>query len=132
MKFPSRTPRVASVFVAMGCVASANCAEPEPAREIEAVMEEVIVEAPFDVRLQLPQESAVQNMIARIRLQEESVRAADLARANQSPVTTILDLTRYSPIKAGASENRVDTFFFENAMRGDLNPRERDPLALGR
>ncbi len=122
-----RTTMALLICAGCGVLTSAGAEQ-----ELEAVMEEVIVEAPFDVRLQLPQESAVQNMIERIRLRTESERAAELAIANRSPITTILDLTRYSPIKAGASEDRVDTFFLENALRADLNPRERDPLALGR
>lgn len=95
-------------------------------------IEEIIIEAPFDVRLELPQQSAVAEMIARIRLRTEEERLADLAKIDRNPVTRLLDLTRYSPIPLGASEDRIDTFFFSNALRLDLNPRNDDPLALGR
>lgn len=93
-------------------------------------LEEIIVEEPFDVRLQLPQPSAVNQIIARLRLHHESLRAADLEVAHRHPLTRVLDLTRYSPVPLGASEDRIDTFFISNAMRPDLNPREEDPLEL--
>ncbi len=98
----------------------------------EAVMEEVIVEAPFDVRLQLANESHVQIMIDRLTLKAETQRPLDLKIANRNPVTALLDLTKYSPIPLGGSDSRVDTFFLENFMRADLNPRIEDPLALRR
>ena len=94
----------------------------------EAVLEEVIVEAPFDVRLEAPRESAVQIMIERLQLRAETERALELQVANRSPLATLLELTKYSPIPLGSSESRVDTFFLENSMRADLNPRERDQL----
>ena len=94
----------------------------------EAVMEEVIVEAPFDVRLELPRESAVQIMIDRLQLRAETQRALDLQIANRTPLATLLDLTKYSPLPLGSSENRGDTFFLQNDMRADLNPSERNPL----
>lgn len=97
-----------------------------------AIMEEIIVEAPFDVRLQSPNEAAVQIMIERLRLRSENERAAELKIAHRDPVSRVLDLTRYSPISLGASENRVDTFFLQNALRPDLNPRNDDPLSLQR
>jgi hypothetical protein len=91
-------------------------------------MEEVIVEAPFDVRLEPPRESAVQIMIERLQLRAETQRAVELQIANRTPLATLLELTKYSPIPLGSSERRVDTFFLENSMRADLNPSARDPL----
>ena len=94
----------------------------------EAVLEEVRVEATFDLRLEPPTESAVKIMIARLELRAETQRALELEVANKSPLATLLDLTRYSPIQLGASENHVDTFFLQNHMRADLNPSKRNPL----
>jgi len=101
------------------------------AEEDEAVMEEITVEATFDLRLDLPtaRESAVQIMIDRLTLRAEMQRALDLQIANRTPMTTILDLTKYVPIPAfSGSSKPVDTFFQENYMRADLNPREKSPL----
>ena len=103
-----------------------------PAEEGVATMEEIIVEAPFDVRLELPKESAVQIIIECMRLRSEAERALELKIANRDPLSRLLDLTKYSPIPLGASENRVDTFFLLNSMRADLNPRRDDPLSLRR
>lgn len=100
------------------------------AEEGVAIMEEIIVEEPFDVRLQLPKESAVQIMIERMRLQSETERALELKITNRDPISRLLDLTKYSPIPLGASEGRVDTFFLQNSLRPDLNPRNDDPLSL--
>lgn len=107
-------------------------APPLVAQEDVAIMEEIIVEAPFDVRLDPPQQSAVQIMIERMRLRSETERALELKIANRDPISRLLDLTKYSPIPLGASENRVDTFFLQNALRVDLNPRHDDPLSLRR
>ena len=106
--------------------------QPLAAQEDVATMEEIIVEAPFDLRLQPPKESAVQIMIERLRLRSETAHALDLKIANRDPVSRILDLTRYSPIPLGASEDRVDSFFMQNALRAELNPRKDDPLSLRR
>lgn len=106
-------------------------ARPASAEEDIPIMEEIIVEEPFDVRLELPSESSVQIMIERMRLRDEAERIEELKIANRNPVTRVLDLTKYSPIPLGASEDRIDTFFFQNALRPDLNPGKDDPLALG-
>ncbi len=95
-------------------------------------VEEIIVDEPFDVRLQLPEESSVQIMIERMRLRLETERAEELKIAHRNAVTRLLDLTKYSPIPLGASEDRVDAFFLQNALRPDLNPRNDDPLSLRR
>jgi hypothetical protein len=94
----------------------------------EAVMEEVIVEAPFDLRLQLPKDSNVRIMIERLTLKADTERALELQIANRTPINTLLDLTKYSPIPLGGSDPRVDTFFLQNYMRADLNPSKRNPL----
>ncbi len=99
--------------------------------EEELLLEGIVVEAPFDLRLELPQESAVQIMIERMNLRAETLRTAELEIANRNPVTALLDLTKYSPIPIGGSGSKVDTFFLENHMRPDLNPRDKDPLGLG-
>ncbi|MEP6821508.1 MAG: hypothetical protein ABI946_04080 [Chthoniobacterales bacterium] len=108
-------------------------APPLPAQEDVAEMEEIIVEEPFDVRLQLPKDSSVQIMIERMRLRLENERAEELKIANRNTVTRVLDLTEYSPIKFGAALKPGDDFrFLDNYMRADLNPRNDDPLSLRR
>ena len=114
-----------SFFVA---AATAGVLAAPPIFAQEATLEEVIVEAPFDVRLELPRESTVQTMIARLRLQAENERALDLQIANRTPISTVLDLTRFIPIPLGSSDDRVDTFFLQNSVRADLNPRKNNPL----
>lgn len=94
----------------------------------EAVLEEVRVEATFDLKLEPPRESAVQIMTERLTLRAEQQHALELQIANRTLLATLLDLTKYSPIPLGGSENRVDTFFLQNHMRADLNPPERNPL----
>ena len=91
-------------------------------------MEEIIVEAPFDVRLTLPRESDVQTMIDRLTLRAQTQRTFELQIANRTPISTLLDLTKYSPIPLGGSDNRVDTFFLQNYMRADLNSPDRSGL----
>jgi hypothetical protein len=117
----SRPLRTCAILLTL----SAHTAFPQ-----EAVMEEVRVEATFDLKLEPPRESAVQMMIERLTLRAETQRALELQIANRSPLATLFDLTKYSPISLGASENRVDTFFLQNYMRADLNPSERNPLFL--
>lgn len=102
------------------------------AQEDVAIMDEIIVEAPFDVRLELPKESTVKFMIERMQLRAETERALEMKIANRDPISRLLELTKYSPIPLGASESRIDTFFLQNALRADLNPRTDDPLALRR
>ncbi|MCA1658363.1 MAG: hypothetical protein LC627_03580 [Verrucomicrobiaceae bacterium] len=94
----------------------------------EITIEEVRVESVFISPLELPSREAVDQLIERLRLQEESARELELRAANQSSVTALLELTRYSPINLGASEPRADTFMQPNYMRADLNPRETNPL----
>ena len=104
-------------------VVSARTAFPQ-----EAVLEEVRVEAAFDLKLEPPRESAVKIMIERLELRAETQRALELQVANRTPLGTLLDLTKYCPIPLGASESRVDTFFLQNYMRPDLNPSKDNPL----
>lgn len=94
----------------------------------EIVLEEVRVEASFDLKLEPPRQSDVETLIERLTLRAESRRALDLKIANRTPLSTLLDLTKYSPIPLGGSENRVDTFFMQNEMRADLNPRKTSGL----
>ena len=74
------------------------------AEEEVAVMEEVIVEAPFDVRLEMPKQSQVQIMIERLQLKAETERALELQITNRSPLTTLLDLTRLIPFRSGGRQ----------------------------
>ena len=98
----------------------------------EAVMEEIVIEESLDLRLESPRESTVQIMIDRLTLRAETQRALELQIANRTPLNVLLDLTKYSPIPLGASENRVDIFFLQNSLRADLNPRDDDVLSLRR
>ncbi len=91
-------------------------------------MEEVRVEASVDLRLEPPRESAVQSLMERLTLRDDLQRASELQVANRSAVSTLLDLTKYSPIQLGSSEDRLDTFFLSNVMRADLNPSHENPL----
>ena len=108
--------------------------EVAPENTQEAVMEEIVVEAPFDIRLDLssPSPTAVQIMIDRLTLRAETQRALEMQIANRNPLNTLLDLTKYSPIPLGASENRIDSFFLQSYLRADPNPRTEDPLSLRR
>ncbi|MEP6809843.1 MAG: hypothetical protein ABI992_06340, partial [Chthoniobacterales bacterium] len=109
-------------FFVIACAVAAASASLRGQDDV-AVLDGIVVEAPFDVRLELPQQSVVQIMIARLQLRGEAERTRDLEIANRNPVTRLLDLTKYSPISVGASEDRIDTFFLENRLRADLNPR---------
>src|SRR4051794_17771783 len=90
----------------------------------EAVLEEIKVETTLLSDFELRQEKAIEQVIGRLQLRAEAQRSMELEIANRTPLTNILNLTRYSPIPLGGSDNRVDTFFLENYMRPDLNPRE--------
>jgi hypothetical protein len=71
----------------------------------------------------------LQKFVERLRLDDALKRTAELDEANKSSATKLLDLTRYSPLSLGASDPRIDTFFQQNYMRADLNPRDdRNPL----
>jgi len=94
----------------------------------EVVLEEVRVEATFEFKLKRARESAMQELIERLALRTETQRALELEVANRTPIGTLLDLTRYSPIPLGGSDNRVDTFFLTNDMRPGLNPSEHNAL----
>lgn len=118
----SRTARFLAISAAIVCALNAARAEEE------AVMEEVIVEAPFDVRLQLPKDSQVQIAIDRLTVKAQAERAAALEIANRTPLNTLLDLTKYSPIPLGGSDPRIDPFTLQSYMRADLNPREERSL----
>ena len=94
----------------------------------EITLEEVRVEAAPESLLEIPITNELQKFVERLRLDDELARAAQLQEANKSSVTKLLDLTRYSPVSLGESDPRIDTFFRENYMRADLNPRDDNPL----
>jgi hypothetical protein len=122
--------RLSHVAIVALCASalSLQCARAEEESAV-LTLEEIVVEETIDLRLELPKESAVQIMIDRLTLQAETRRALDLEIANRTPLTTILDLTKYVPIPAfSGSSKPVDTFFLENHMRPDLNPREENAL----
>ena len=100
----------------------------------EAVMQEVRVEATFSSGLQLQrQNTAIEDLLKRLELRDAEKRELDLKEANKSGVTKVIDLLKlpaWVPFGFGASESKVDTFFQQNYMRADLNPRRSDPLAL--
>ena len=102
------------------------CASASLAQEV--VLEEVHVEATFDFNLEAPRETAIKTLIDQLALRTETQSALELEVANRSTLGTLLNLTKYSPISLGASDNRVDTFFLGNYMRPDLNPSAHNPL----
>jgi glutamyl-tRNA reductase len=108
------------LLAAFACVAHAQ----------ELVLEEIVIEGEFQATLELQQNRAADEFTKRLQLQAETARAVELQKANESLMTKLLDLTRHIPIALQASETRVDTFFQQNYMRADLNPRRDDPLAL--
>ncbi|MDQ6655026.1 MAG: hypothetical protein M3Y80_04350 [Verrucomicrobiota bacterium] len=115
-------------FVTLIALSSVHGADPEE----EVLLEEVRVEAPFDVTIELPQERAVQEMQKRLELRAADARARVLEEANQNAVTRLLELTRYSPLHLGASDDKADAFFQQNYLRADLNPREAKNPLLGK
>ena len=94
----------------------------------EITLEEIRVEAKIDFRLEPPSAPAVRFLVDELTARADLRRATELRVANQSSLTTLLDLSRFIPIPLGASDNRVDTFFLQNYTRADLNPREPNPL----
>ncbi len=93
----------------------------------EITLEEVKVESTFLAPVELPISKTLEQFIARLRLDDERVHERELRAANKSSLTTILELTRYSPIGLGSSDPRIDTTQ-ANYLRADLNPREKNPL----
>jgi hypothetical protein len=114
------------------CAAIATQPQHEEEEEVvELELEGVVVEAEADFRdLQLHETKPFAEFIEKLQVREQ--RAAALQKTHQSSVTTVLDLTRYSPIPLGGSDPRTDTFFLQNYMRRDLNPPDADPLLLRR
>ncbi|MEP6956945.1 MAG: hypothetical protein ABI883_08970 [Chthoniobacterales bacterium] len=109
-----------ATLIALGALAT---------EEQELVLEEVRVEAePFDARLELQREPVVTEFIARLQLRADEERARELALANQSAATHLLELTRYIPIPLGSSGSAPDTFFQQNYLRADLNPSRANAL----
>ena len=99
-------------------------------------MEEVRVEATFSSGLQLQRQNpAIDELLKRLELRDQQRRELELQEANKSSATKVIDLLKlpaWVPFGFGPSENKVDTFFQQNYMRADLNPRKEDPLSLSR
>ncbi len=117
--------RVARGLIALATIATSAVAQ-------EAVMEEVRVEATFSSGLQLQRpDSAVTELLNRLELRDQQKREQELQEANKSGATKVLELLKlpaWVPFRLGASENETDTFFQQNYMRPDLNPRRDNPL----
>ena len=95
----------------------------------EVTLEEVRVEAEPESLLEVRVTNELEKFVERLRLDDARKRSAELEEANKNSVTKLLDLTRYSPVSLGESDPRIDTFFQQNYMRPDLNPRdERNAL----
>ena len=101
-------------------------------RAQEAVMEEVRVEASFSSGLQLQRQNpAIEELLKRLELRDQQRRELELQEANKSTATKVIDLLKlpaWVPFGLGPSENKVDSFFQQNYMRADLNPRKENPL----
>ena len=102
----------------------------------EAVMEEVRVEARFSSGLELQRQNpAIEDLLKRLELRDQQRREQELQEANKSSAAKVIDLLKlpaWVPFGFGPSENKVDSFFQQNYMRADLNPRADDPLSLRR
>ena len=98
----------------------------------EAVMEEVRVEATFSSGLELQRQNpAIDELLKRLELRDQQRRELELQEANKSTSTKVIDLLKlpaWVPFGFGASESKVDSFFQQNYMRADLNPRKENPL----
>jgi hypothetical protein len=98
----------------------------------EAVMEEVRVEATFSSGLELQRQNpAIEDLLKRLELRDQQKRELELHEANKSSATKVIDLLKlpaWVPFGLGASENKTDSFFQQNYMRADLNPRKENPL----
>ncbi|HSH39915.1 MAG TPA: hypothetical protein VK993_14160 [Chthoniobacterales bacterium] len=98
----------------------------------QAVMEEVRVEASFSSGLQLQRPNpAIDELLKRLELRDQQRRELELKEANKNSATKVIELLKlpaWVPFGFGASENKVDSFFQQNYMRADLNPRKENPL----
>ena len=98
----------------------------------EAVMEEVRVEATFSSGLQLQRQNpAIDELLKRLELRDQQRRELELQEANKSSGTKVIELLKlpaWVPFGFGPSESKVDSFFQQNYMRADLNPRKENPL----
>ena len=121
----TRHLQFASALAAAVSVASSASAQ-------EAVMEEVRVEATFSSGLQLQRQNpAIDELLKRLEMRDGQRRELELQEANKSSATKVLDLLKLParvPFGLGPSENKVDSFFQQNYMRADLNPRKENPL----
>ena len=95
-------------------------------------MEEVRVEATFSSGLELQRQNpAIDELLKRLELRDQQRRELELQEANKSTATKVIDLLKlpaWVPFGLGPSENKVDSFFQQNYMRADLNPRKENPL----
>lgn len=102
----------------------------QPAAGQEAITSEVRVDGSFTAwHFELRRDKAVQILTDRLTSRAAELRSAELQRADESIVTRLLELTKYSPFRFG-NDPRVDTFFLSNSMRPDLNPRNDNRLFL--
>ena len=104
------------------------CAAPLVRAEEEVIvtLEPIEVEATFDLQLELRQRAREIELAEKLRQQTEIQRGIELQDLNKSFVSRLLDLTKFSPIPLGSSESRLDTFFLQNHMRADFNPRRNE------
>ena len=101
------------------------------AQDEVAVVEPVKVEASFSTTLERHSDIAIREMVIRFENADELRRAAELSKSNQNVVTNLLELAalpKWIPFGLGASENHVGTFFQQNYVRPDLNPRAESVL----
>lgn len=94
----------------------------------EITLEEVRVEAPSVSLFDLPVTDALQKFIEGLRLNDETTRALELRKANQSSLTHLLELTRYVPIPLGGSDPHQDSFPASSYLRADLAAPKASPL----
>ena len=79
--------------------------------------------------LQPEREKALTRYIDSLLLSERQQRALELQVIHQSPLTTFIsEVSKYTPYRF---KPEVDTFFLQNYMRRDFNPREQDELVSG-
>jgi len=101
----------------------------------EITLEEIRVEAPFDVRLSPPNDLALRTLLERLNAHAEMQREVELRKANQGTVTNVLDLLQAPlgiPFGLSSRDRLTDEFFLQNYMRADLNPRESNSLFPGK
>ena len=121
----NRTPRYAIVLALLGAMTGAAPLAHAEDEEI-VTLEPIKVEATFDLQLELRQRAREAQITERLRAESESRRVFELQNLNKSAISRLLELTKFSPIPLGGSENRIDTFFIQNHLRADLNPSRNE------